>query len=145
KYFGAIKKPRRQLDDTYTEEPAQDGERAVVLRRVGKGGVAGVLYHVPAGSHEDFPAVQILADVLSRQPDGRLYRSLVSTKKATSVSGGAQGLHDPGVVEFTARTDSGDGLADARDTLIATVEGAAVAPFTSEEVERAKRRVLNRL
>src|SRR5690242_1051975 len=35
KYFGALKKPERSLDTTYTEEPAQDGERSVVLRRVG--------------------------------------------------------------------------------------------------------------
>jgi zinc protease len=144
-YFGAIKRPERRLDDTYTEEPAQDGERVTILRRVGRGGVAGVLYHVPAGSHEDFPAVQLLADVLSRQPDGRLYRTLVSTKKATSVSGGAQGLHDPGVVEFTARTDSAEGLDAVRDALIATVEGAADRPFTDLEVERARTRVLNRL
>ncbi len=145
KYFGAIPRPQRQLDDTYTEEPPQDGERTVVLRRVGKGGVAGVLYHVPAGSHADFPAVQILADVLSRQPDGRLYRALVATKKATSVGGGAQGLHDPGVVQFTASTDSAEGLENVRDTLIATVESAAKEPFTAQEVERARRSILNRL
>src|SRR5204863_6198159 len=27
KYFGALKKPTRRLNDTYTEEPPQDGER----------------------------------------------------------------------------------------------------------------------
>src|SRR5438067_4589003 len=34
--FGRIPKPARQLPTTYTEEPPQDGEREVVLRRVGK-------------------------------------------------------------------------------------------------------------
>jgi secreted Zn-dependent insulinase-like peptidase len=34
KYFGAIPRPERKLDTTYTEEPAQDGERLVTLRRV---------------------------------------------------------------------------------------------------------------
>ena len=42
KYLGAIPKPGRKLDDTYTEEPAQDGERTVVLRRVGTVGSVGV-------------------------------------------------------------------------------------------------------
>src|SRR5580765_1468879 len=37
KYLGSIPKPTRKLDDTYTEEPPQDGERVVVLRRVGAG------------------------------------------------------------------------------------------------------------
>src|SRR5262249_11459788 len=41
KYFGAIPKPSRKLDDTYTEEPPQDGERTVILRRVGKVGIVG--------------------------------------------------------------------------------------------------------
>ena len=34
--FGAIPKPTRTLYPTYTEEPTQDGEREVVLRRVGE-------------------------------------------------------------------------------------------------------------
>ena len=33
--FGAIPKPTRKLTPTYTEEPTQDGEREVTLRRVG--------------------------------------------------------------------------------------------------------------
>ena len=38
KYFGAIPRPTRKLDTTWTEEPAQDGERQVTLRRVGDNG-----------------------------------------------------------------------------------------------------------
>src|SRR5258705_9778910 len=42
KYFGAIPRPTRKLDATYTEEPEQDGERQVILRRVGDVGAVGV-------------------------------------------------------------------------------------------------------
>src|SRR5712692_415495 len=35
RHFGAIPRPTRKLDPTYTEEPPQDGERFVTLRRVG--------------------------------------------------------------------------------------------------------------
>src|SRR6185437_3027243 len=45
KYFGKLQKPDRQLDTTYTEEPTQDGERSVVLRRAGSVGVVGAVYH----------------------------------------------------------------------------------------------------
>src|SRR5207253_10724897 len=34
KYFGKLKAPAAALENTYTEEPAQDGERSVTLRRV---------------------------------------------------------------------------------------------------------------
>src|SRR5688572_5768194 len=39
KYFGPIPKPERKLEPTYTEEPPQDGERVVTLRRVGETGI----------------------------------------------------------------------------------------------------------
>ena len=65
KTFGAIPKPDRKLDTTYTEEPPQDGERVVTLRRVGDVPVVGVLYHVPSGVDPEYPAVQVLASVLS--------------------------------------------------------------------------------
>ena len=35
KHFGALPRPTRKLQSTYTVEPTQDGERSVVLRRVG--------------------------------------------------------------------------------------------------------------
>jgi len=54
KYLGSIPKPARKLDATYTEEPPQDGERTVTLRRVGTVGSAGVAYHVAGGSHADW-------------------------------------------------------------------------------------------
>src|SRR6187200_2066448 len=41
KHLGSIPKPKRVLSNTYTEEPAQDGERTVVLRRVGTVGSVG--------------------------------------------------------------------------------------------------------
>src|SRR3989440_9968606 len=46
KYLGSIPRPERRLGDTYTEEPAQDGERTVALRRVGKVGLVGAAYHI---------------------------------------------------------------------------------------------------
>ena len=84
KYFGAIPRPERKLDNTYTEEPPQDGERMVTLRRVGDVGAVGVAYHIPAGPHEDMAALQVLAGILRTQPSGRLYKALVETKKAAS-------------------------------------------------------------
>src|SRR5581483_7568510 len=84
KYFGPIPRPERKLPTTYTEEPPQDGERTVVLRRVGDVGVVSAAYHVPAGPHEDSAALQVLANILTTQPSGRLYKALVETKKASS-------------------------------------------------------------
>src|SRR5581483_8369423 len=108
KYFGSLKKPVRPLEDTYTEEPAQDGEREVVLRRVGKVGAVGAAYHVPAGSHPDYAACEVLAGLLDQEPSGWLYQSLVVSKKATSVNASTSPWHDPGLLMVVAQADSGE-------------------------------------
>src|SRR5205085_9047633 len=71
--FQAITRPSRALQGTYTEEPTQDGERQVTLRRVGDVQVVCAAYHVPAGSHPDYPAVDVLAQILGDTPSGRLH------------------------------------------------------------------------
>jgi zinc protease len=140
KYFGPLKNPAGKLDDTYTEEPTQDGEREVTLRRVGDVGVVGVIYHVPAGPHPDFAAVEMLNSVLTSEPSGRLYKALVETKKASSVSGVAFGWHDPGVIEISAKV-APNLTADAiRATMVDTLERLSKDKVTAEEVDRAKAR-----
>jgi zinc protease len=142
KYFGVLPRPQRPLDTTYTEEPPQDGERTVVLRRVGKVGVVAAMYHIPAGPHEDFAAVQVLANVLASEPTGRLYQALVASKQATSVFAAAMPNHDPGVLEIMAEVDEANALEKVRDTLLTIAEGLGRSKFTAEEVERGKRQIL---
>ena len=140
--FGAIPKPGRTLDRTYTEEPPQDGERVVTLRRVGDVPVVGVLYHVPSGVDPEYPAVQVLAGVLSAQPSGRLYRALVETKKVAGVSASTRPTHDPGVIEVTAELKKDSAVDEVRDSLISLVEGVDEDGLGKEDVDRAKRQIL---
>ena len=120
KYFGALPKPDRKLPATYTEEPAQDGERSVTLRRVGDVGLVGLLYHVPAASHAEFPAVEILASILESEPSGRLYKALVESKMATRVSARPSASHDPGTIEIVASVNTKDpaALEKVRDVML---------------------------
>lgn len=141
KYFGVIPKPERQLPTTYTEEPTQDGERIVVLRRVGEVPLVGVGYRVPAGPHPDFPALQVLASALSAEPTGKLYQALVATKLATEVFAYAQPLHDPGLLLVGARLALGQDVAKVREVLLSTVQESA-ATITQEDVDRARRELL---
>ena len=144
KYFGVIKKPDRKLPETYTEEPAQDGERMVTLRRVGDVGLVGLLFHVPAASHAEFPAVEILGRILSSEPSGRLYKALVETKKATSVSVEESACHDPGSIQMMAEVATKDPkvLEQVRDDMLTVVEAVAQKGVTQEEVDRARQRIL---
>jgi len=145
KYFGPIKKPTRKLDATYTEEPPQDGERTVTLRRVGTVGAVGVVYHVPAGAHPDFPAVEVLEQILVPEPSGRLYKALVAAKKASSLRGGAMALHDPGMFMVMAQLDRGQPLEEVREIMLDVVEKTAANKVSDEEVARAKAKILSDL
>src|SRR4029079_2807657 len=63
--MGKLPRPTRVLDQTYTVEPAQDGERFVTLRRVGQGQNVIVAYHAVAAGHPDTAALQVLSGVMS--------------------------------------------------------------------------------
>ncbi|HYP25827.1 MAG TPA: pitrilysin family protein [Blastocatellia bacterium] len=136
--FGRIPRPTRVLPKIYTMEPTQDGERSVMVRRVGDTQMVGVGYKIPAGSHPDFAALDLLSHVLGDTPSGRLHKALVETKKAASSSGFTFPLHDPGLFFFTAEVRKGDSLDSARDTLLQTIEETGAKAPTSEEVERAR-------
>jgi zinc protease len=142
KYFGPIPRPDRQLNSTYTEEPPQDGERIVRLRRVGSVAVVGAVYHIPAGGDPDFPAAEVLSQILTDDPSGRLYKSLVETKLAASVNGDAWSLHDPGILILLARVAQGQNPEHVLDVLKATVADVAKKGVTKQETERIKQQIL---
>jgi zinc protease len=142
KYFGPIPRPERKLVATYTEEPAQDGERSVILRRVGDVSMVGVAYHIPAGSHPDTAALEVLAGILRTQPSGRLYKVLVETKKASSASAFAGREHDPGLMSMDAEVAHGSTPEEVRDIIISTVEQIGANGVTAEEVNRARQQIL---
>ena len=144
--FGKIPKPTRSLPRFYTLDPTQDGEREVTLRRVGDVQALAAAYHVPSGSHPDSGAVDILTEVLSDTPSGRLYKALVETKKATSVGGYFQPLHDPGFLMFSAEVRQDQPIGEARAAMVQTIDGTAGAtPITKEEVERARGALLKNI
>ena len=142
KYFGAIPRPERKLATTWTEEPPQDGERSVTLRRVGDVAAVAVVYHIPAGAHEDLPALQVLANILSTRPSGRLYKGLVETKKAASASAYAEASHDPGLFTADAEVLKDSSPEEVRDLMLGIVEDIGTGGVTAEEVNRARQQIL---
>jgi zinc protease len=141
KYFGPIPRPTRVLQPDYTVEPTQDGERMVELRRVGDVQSVACAYHIPAGSHPDYPAIDVLNEVLTNEPNGRLYQALVKSGKASSAWGFAAGQHDPGYIYFNADVLKEKSLDEARKTMFGTLEELKTKPVTDAEVEKAKNKL----
>ena len=140
--FGRIPKPERELIPTYTREPVQDGERFAELRRVGDVQVVSASYHICPGSHPDFPAIEVLTELLTSEPSGRLYKALVESEKASSQSGWAASLREPGFAYFSADVLKDKSLAEAEAAMLTAIDGLRTNPPTTEEVDRARKRLL---
>jgi zinc protease len=144
-YFGKIPRPSRKIQVTYTLDPVQDGERLVTVRRVGDVQLINLIYHGPDGAHADAAAIDVLADLMSRPPAGRLYKALVETKKAASVNGFHFQLKEPGMIIFMAQVRKENSLDEARDITLKTLEDFAATPPSKEDVERSKTELLKQI
>ena len=143
KEFGAIPKPTRILEPTYTQDPVQDGEREVTVRRTGDTQLSAVLYHTAPGSHIDSAALAALFEVLADTPNGRLHKSLVEKKLAVSVNAMNFDLAERGYVVLMAELSKTQSLNNARKALLSELEGIAQKPITEAELKRAKASLLS--
>ena len=140
--FGPLENPETPLPTVYTMEPAQDGERSVVLRRVGDKQVGSVAYHIPAGPHPQNAALRVFAFLLGDEPSGRLYKSLVESGKATSVRASADRFKDPGLLYCSAEFPLDGSMDDVIATMIDEIENFSDQPPTEEDVNRARTKLL---
>ncbi|GAA6151410.1 M16 family metallopeptidase [Pseudoteredinibacter isoporae] len=140
--FGPIPKPERVIEPLYTQEPAQDGEKLVTVRRVGDVQVYLMAYHVPAGSHEDFAALEVLSGIMSETPRGRLHQEVVEKKLATQSYGFNFQWAEPGLMMYGLVVDKAEDLNKAIDASHSVLENLAKTPITKKEVERTKRKLI---
>jgi zinc protease len=140
--FGKIPKAKRVLTNTYTDEPTQDGEVSVTVRRVGGTPVLNVGYHIPAASDPDAPAIDVLDALIGDSPSGRLYKDLVETKKAAKVGCSSYTLREPGYFLCNVQLNAKDAVAPAKDAMLGVLEGFGKKPPTKEEVDRARTALL---
>ena len=142
KYFSKIKKPKRALQALYTEEPIQDGERQVTIRRSGDVKVVASMYKIPAGFDSAFPSVTVLTNILGDPTSGRLQKSLVKNKLAAFAYGFNFQWGEPSVMTFLAQLGGEEDIEPTKKKLIETLENVFETPITAAEVSRAKSKLL---
>jgi zinc protease len=96
KEFSTHSKNPAGYPQMYTEEPPQEGERRVKVRRAGND-MVGIAHKIPNALHADMPALLMLSAILDNGKTSRLYRALVDKALATDVSVYCYELHDPGL------------------------------------------------
>jgi zinc protease len=135
-HFGVIPKPTRKIQKLWTVEPTQDGEREVTVRRVGDAQILFAAYRVPAATHPDAPALQVLTNLMTNDPAGRLYQSLVRTKLAVGVDNENDIMFEPSLMGFWVNLNKTQSIDRAREAMLANIETAVRKSFTAQELER---------
>ncbi len=146
--FAGITKPASVLTPSYTLDPVQDGERSVMLRRVGGLASTAVMYHMPAGGTREGVAVRVLAEAL-KQRAGPLARGLVSQNLAVTEWAYYAATREPGFLTVgVGLPEKAEGSSDEQFAIKALGSAAALAKVvetyqaTDAEVQTAKNTLL---
>ncbi|WP_141100600.1 M16 family metallopeptidase [Roseateles aquatilis] len=136
--FGPLRAPAEPIPRPYTVEPPQDGERTVMVRRVGGQPLLMAYYHVPAITHPDTAPLLVLGMLLSLQPSGQLYKALVEPKLALAAGLTGLGGADPGGIRAIAVLPPDGDAAAIERKLLDIVEGRTGQAFDESELKRVR-------
>jgi len=137
KYYGAIPTSPNPIPQLYTEEPIQQGERRVVVKRAGQLGVVGIAHKVPKGASEETYPLVLLDYILSNGKTSRFYKALVNENKAVNVFDFYVPLHDASI--FTPYVFLAPGVThkEVEEIILAEIEKIKSEGVTQDEVNRA--------
>jgi zinc protease len=158
-YFGSIKSrelPPRKV----TREPDQFGERRVTISREGTTAYLKLGYRAPAFNDQDFFPMLVLDAVLTGakgvnlwasfrtpppQRSARLYRALVNSGLAASVSGGVLPTEQPFLYTISMTATEGTPLSRLEEAALAEMDKVRVNGVTDAELLKARRQLRARM
>ena len=161
-YFGAFPASNRPIPEVYTEEPQQQGERRLVIRRAGELAIVQIAFHTPAAlgqmsvlSNEElarraasppeendiYPLV-VLSVAMSNGVTSRLYQALVETQLAVDVMTNADQHRDPGLFNIIAMVRPGVEPKEIEDVILTELQRVGQEGLLAAEVEKAKQQIL---
>ncbi|MEH1891715.1 MAG: pitrilysin family protein [Nostoc sp.] len=111
---------------------------AIVLKQPGSAALLQAVYPLPDIKHPDVPAIDVMDSILTGGRSSRLYQALVESGLASSVSGGAAELIEPGWYQIDATAAAGQELGKIAQVLQESLAKLQQQPVTTEELNRAK-------
>ena len=142
KYYGAYPHSPAPIPAIYTEEPAQSGERRVIVKRPGELGTVIIAHKVPNGRDADQPALDMLDAILSSGKSARLYRALVDQGMALNAGAGTDLHRDLSLHTVYAVLAPGATHAQVEKALLAEIAKIKTDGVTAAEVERVKQQYI---
>ncbi|MCL5774065.1 MAG: insulinase family protein [Firmicutes bacterium] len=140
KYFGKIPSggPVPQI---MCQEPAQQGERRVIVKKEGATTLLHVAYHIPAVKDPDIFPLSIMDSVLTGGRSSRLYKALVETELAAEVGSWVDRHIDPTLFYITVVLRPGVSTEKVEEVLYAELEKLKKEPISDLELKKAVNQV----
>lgn len=110
----------------------------IVLKQPGSTALLQAVYPLPDIKHPDVPAIDVMDAILTGGRSSRLYQALVESGLASSASGSASELIEPGWYEINATAAPGQELEKIGQVLQESLAKLQEQPVTTEELNRAK-------
>jgi zinc protease len=161
-HFGAYDVPEHPIPEVYTEEPPQQGERRLVIRRAGELALVQMAFHTPGvlgqsnvlsneelarraanppAENDIYPLV-VLSVALSHGITSRLYQALVETELAVDAHSNADQHRDPGLFNLYATVSPGVEPQKVEETFLEELRKVSEEGLTEAEVEKAKQQII---
>jgi zinc protease len=125
----------------YAVEPAQQGERRLVLNGEGKTSYLQMAIHIPEADHADFPAIAVLNAILSgagpTHATSRLYRSLVDAELAVDISCSTVPTIDPFLLTLGVTVRTGHTPQEAEAVIDEQLQRIAADQVDQAELQKA--------
>jgi len=158
-HFGGIT-PAGPSPRLHTPEPRQAGERRVTVERAGTAAYLKAAFHAASVGDEKFVPLLVLDAVLTGakglnlwssfrtpppQRSARLYRSLVESRLASSVSGALLPTSDPFLYTLSLTATEGTPLERLEQAVLAEIDRVRAQGITPSELEKAVKQLRARL
>ncbi|MBW4612384.1 MAG: insulinase family protein [Desmonostoc vinosum HA7617-LM4] len=121
-----------------TASSSSPSKAPIVLKEPGSAALLQVVYPLPDIKHPDVPAIDVMDAILTGGRSSRLYQALVESGLASSVSGAAAELTEPGWYEINATATPGQQVTKIAGVLQKTLLQLQQQPVTAAELNRAK-------
>ncbi|HKP71690.1 MAG TPA: pitrilysin family protein [Pyrinomonadaceae bacterium] len=161
-HFGALPATQEAIPEVYTDEPPQEGERRLTVKRAGELALVQVAFHTPAvlgqlnvlsnaelaaraarppAENDIYPLV-VLSAAMSNGVTSRLYQSLVETELAVSVTTNCDQFRDPGLFNVYATVTPDVAPREVEEVILAELRRAGEEGLSDAEVEKAKQQII---
>jgi predicted Zn-dependent peptidase len=124
-------------------EPAQNGERRIMVQKQVATPYLSIGYRVPEAKHADYYALDVLSSILTAGKSSRLYSSLVDKKQlATTVFTNFGEAFDPTLLTVNAVSNRGVKVEDLEKAIYEEIDRIKKEGITAGELQKVKNQKL---